>query len=72
MSKDLCGTSTGVTGENEPVITNEPEGIALKTNPVQPLGRQAASSGKVFFLNKQTKALRLFFVGFPHCPARSR
>lgn len=48
MSKDLCGTSTGVTGENELVITNEPEGIALKANPAQPLGRQAASSGKDF------------------------
>lgn len=46
MSKDLCGTSTGVTGENEPVITNEPEGIALKANPAQPLGRQAGKDFK--------------------------
>lgn len=37
---------TGVTRENEPVVTNELEEIALKANPAQPLGRQAANSGK--------------------------
>lgn len=48
MGKDPHSTGTGVTRENEPVITNELGGIALKANQAQPLGRQAASSGKDF------------------------
>lgn len=64
MSKGLCGTSTGVTGENEPVITNEPEGIALKANPAQPLGRQAAVVGEILKnkqANKSPKAVMCRF-----------
>lgn len=72
MGKDPHSASTDVTGENEPVVTNELEGIALKANPARSPGRQAASSGKDFKkTSKQTKPLRLLRVGVPHSPARS-
>lgn len=55
MGKDTHSTSTGITRENEPVITNELKGIALKANPAQPLGRQAASSVRKIFKKQANK-----------------
>lgn len=59
MGKDPCSPSTGITRENEPVVPNELEGIALKAKPAQPRGRWAPAAGKIL-KHKQTKPPGLY------------